>query len=184
MHFKAPPPLDLTRSHETFRSCVTQAGVKTVQRWEDDVTAPCRGTCSPDLDPVQAHTDEHTNTHTTYICAQSFLCTLNISSLEITLAVLRRQRSCYVFFYEGAVSQWLAWIQAHFDRIWGLRSNMLHKRRTYPSPQVAYRVCATLSVGPSSSSSDHSRIKVGLINQSSRLLLTCTTSVHAPGDCK
>lgn len=47
------------------------------------------------------HREEHTRN--IYVCTILLMCTktLNISSLEITLAVLRRQRSCYVVFYGG-----------------------------------------------------------------------------------
>lgn len=97
-------PETQTHSLEMSHSCVTQAGVKTVQRWEDDVMAPRRGTCDPGLDPVQVHTQRGIHTqHTVYMCTILLMHTktLNISSLEITLAVLRKQRSCYVVFYEG-----------------------------------------------------------------------------------
>lgn len=140
-HWCTSKPLPLWTWHTPTHAHMRRSGVV----WLKLVWKQCRGGRMTSRHPAEEHvpqtwtpfkhTDEHTNTRSTYIyiCAQSFPCTLNISSLEITLAVLRRQQSCYVCFYEGAVSQWLAWIQAHFDRIWGLRLNMLNKRRTYPT---------------------------------------------------
>lgn len=119
-----------THSLETSHSCVTQAGVKTVQRWEDDVMAPRRGTCDPVLDPVQVHTQRGTHTQHIYVHnppyahkdTEYFLTANNTCCPEETAELLWR-------LLRGSVSQWLAWIRAHSDRIWGLRLNMLAKRK-------------------------------------------------------
>lgn len=145
MYFQAPPPFapdTHTHSLETSHSCVTQAGVKTVQRWEDDVMAPRRGTCSPDLDPIQVHTHRGTHTQHTYVHnpprahkdTEYFLTRNNTCCPEETAELLCR-------LLRGSVSQWLAWIRAHSDRIWELRLNMLPKRkRTLPHKYPIERV--------------------------------------------
>lgn len=134
---QSPSPFGPDARRHTLAQAATQAGVRTVQRWEDDVTAPCRRTCSMDLDPFQAQTHRciGTGIHNIYVHNPPLPPNKGAhtgKTLNIRLGVRRQQ---FFLLVCGAVSQWLAWIQAHSDRIWGLRLNMLPKRRTYPSPQ-------------------------------------------------
>lgn len=110
-HSVLSPHTPETRRH-TLARAAPQASVKTVQRWEDGVTAACRTTCSIHLDPfLGAHAAMHMNMHTQHTRVQlSSACQhtrAHRKSANLRLAVLRRRQS-FSFLCER-----LAWIQAH-----------------------------------------------------------------------
>lgn len=96
----SPSPVALDTQTHTRLRCSTVMWLKLA--WKQ-----CRGGRMTSWHPAEEHaprtwipfkcTHREEHTRNIYMCTK----TLNISSLEITLAVLRRQRSCYVVFYGG-----------------------------------------------------------------------------------
>lgn len=134
MHFRAPPPLDLahagTHLHELLLKLV----------WEQ-----CKGGRMTSKHPAEEHGPGPFSSAHTHRCLWTHIIIMYVHNPPLppnthAHAEKRCKTGCpeeIFLLLCGAVSQWLVWIQEHSDRIWiwGLRLNVLPKRRRYPSLQ-------------------------------------------------